>query len=50
MDRETGIMLDLECYASNGIVTSYTHTTNISFDNVEVKDFDREKYAQYKLK
>lgn len=50
MDRETGIMLDLECYTSNGIVTSYTHTTNISFDNVEVKDFDREKYAQYKLK
>lgn len=49
MDRETGIMLDLECYTPNGIVTSYTHTTNISFDNVEVKDFDREKYAQYKL-
>lgn len=50
MDRETGIMLDLECYTPNGIVTSYTHTTNISFDNVEVKDFDRERYAQYELK
>lgn len=50
MDRETGIMLDLECYASNGIVTSYTHTTNISFDNVEIEDFDREKYASYNLK
>lgn len=50
MDRETGIMLDLECYTPNGIVTSYTHTTNISFDNVEIADFDRERYAQYELK
>lgn len=50
MDRETGIMLDLECYTPNGTVTSYTHTTNISFDNVEIADFDREKYAQYELK
>lgn len=50
IDRETGIMLDLECYTPNGTVTSYTHTTNISFDNVEIADFDREKYAQYELK
>lgn len=50
MDRETGIMLDLECYTPNGTVTSYTHTTNISFDNAEIADFDREKYAQYELK
>lgn len=50
MDRESGIMLDLECYAPNGNVSLYTHTTSISFKNVEIEDFDREKFAEYKLK
>lgn len=50
MDRETGIMIELECYTPNGIVTSFIHTKEISFDNIEIDDFDREKYSQYTLK
>lgn len=50
MDRETGIIFNLECYTEEGDLSVYSHTINISFDNVEVDYFNKKKYAQYTLK
>lgn len=48
IDNETGILLNFEGYDTDGYLTNYSKTTDINFDEVEIKKFDLSDYEDYK--
>lgn len=47
VDKETGILLELQGYDENGEPSSYIKTTEISFEQPEVKTYSASKYSDY---
>lgn len=47
VDKETGILLELQGYDENGEPSSYIKTTDISFEQPEVKTYSASKYSDY---
>lgn len=48
VDKETGILLELQGYDENGNPSSYIKTTEISFEQPNVKTYSASEYTDYK--